>query len=71
MNRFLLDTNVVLELRRSSPDPAVAQWFESARSRELYLSALTIGEIRLGILRLARRDLAGVAVALLNPFDPR
>lgn len=54
--RYLLDTNVVSELRRRRPHPAVVAWFERARSADLLLSALTIGEIRLGVVRLRRRD---------------
>lgn len=56
MTRYLLDTNVVSELRRRRPDPAVLEWFDGVRSAELLISALTVGEIRLGILRLRRRD---------------
>lgn len=54
--RFLLDTNVVSELRRSRPHPSVTAWFDSLGSADLWLSVLTIGEIRQGILRLRRRD---------------
>jgi toxin FitB len=53
---YLLDTNVVSEVRRPRPDPGVLAWFESARADELYLSVLVIGEIRRGIERLAQRD---------------
>ncbi|NCT91852.1 type II toxin-antitoxin system VapC family toxin [Cellulomonas sp. APG4] len=56
MTRYLLDTNVISEVRRSRPHPGVARWFDHVRSRDLYLSALTVGEIRLGILRLAARE---------------
>lgn len=56
MSRYLLDTNVVSELRRSRPHPMVAQWFDGIGSAELFLSVLTIGEIRLGVVRLRRRD---------------
>lgn len=56
MTRYLLDTNVVSELRRPRPHPGVVRWFDESRGAELYLSALTIGEIRLGIVRLRRRD---------------
>ena len=56
MTRYLLDTNVVSELRRARPAPAVLRWFDQARDAELCLSALTIGDIRLGIVRLQRRD---------------
>ncbi|EYR64068.1 twitching motility protein PilT [Actinotalea ferrariae CF5-4] len=56
MKRYLLDTNVVSELRRSRPDPAVVRWFDSIAPADLFLSVLTIGEIRLGVVRLRRRD---------------
>lgn len=49
---FLLDTNVVSELRRKRPEPRVLQWFERVDDQQLYLSVLTIGEIRRGIERL-------------------
>jgi|SRR5579875_2765450 len=55
---YLLDTNVVSELRKSRPDPNVAAWFHAVRSAELYLSVLTIGEIRMGVERLRRKDKA-------------
>lgn len=61
MTRYLLDTNVISELRRSRPAPAVTAWFDSIGSADLLLSVLTIGEIRAGILRLRRRDPAQAA----------
>jgi toxin FitB len=53
---YLLDTNVVSELRRPRPDKAVLSWFGSVRSDELWLSVLVLGEIRQGVEQLARRD---------------
>ena len=53
---YLLDTNVVSELRKRAPDPQVVAWYEAVNSAELFLSVLTIGEIRLGIERLRRKD---------------
>jgi hypothetical protein len=53
---FLLDTNVVSEIRKKTPDPGVAAWFASVPADELFLSVLVVGEIRQGIDRLARRD---------------
>jgi predicted nucleic acid-binding protein len=55
---YLLDTNVVSEIRKKAPDPAVSAWFASVPDDELFLSVLVVGEIRQGIERLARRDLA-------------
>ena len=53
---FLLDTNVVSEIRKKAPDPGVASWFASVPAHRLFLSVLVVGEIRQGIARLARRD---------------
>jgi predicted nucleic acid-binding protein len=53
---YLLDTNVVSELRKRQPDPRVLAWYDTVTSAEIFISALTIGEIRLGIERLRRKD---------------
>ena len=53
---YLLDTNVVSELRKRDPNPDVLAWYATVTSAELFLSVLTIGEIRLGIERLRRKD---------------
>ena len=53
---FLLDTNVVSELRKKSPDPGVVDWVKSMKSAQLYLSVLVVGEIKYGVERLATRD---------------
>lgn len=54
---YLLDTNVHSELRRGSlADPAVLQWAAKHQLENFHLSAVTILEIELGVLRLARRD---------------
>ena len=46
---YLLDTNVVSELRRPFPNRAVLAWLDSVRSEELHFSAMTIAEIQRGI----------------------
>lgn len=46
---FVLDTNVVSELRRARPHGAVLAWLKSVDDSRLYLSAVTIGEIQRGI----------------------
>lgn len=46
---YLLDTNVVSELRRVRPHGAVLAWLESVADADLHLSAVTIGEIQAGI----------------------
>lgn len=46
---YLLDTNVVSELRRPRPHGAVVAWIQRVPDDQLYLSAVTIGEIQAGI----------------------
>ena len=46
---YLIDTNVLSELRRKQPDPTVVRWFSQRPASTLYLSVLTLGEIRKGI----------------------
>jgi predicted nucleic acid-binding protein len=49
---YLVDTNVLSELRRKRPDARVVAWMEQRPAQALYLSVLTLGEIRKGIERL-------------------
>jgi toxin FitB len=49
---FLLDTNVLSEIVRPKPHPEVVQWVESTDESLLYISVLTLGEIRKGITPL-------------------
>lgn len=60
MSGFLLDTNVISELVKSDPDRGVTQWIEATDESLLYLSVLTLGEIRKGIASLpeAKRRIA-------------
>ena len=54
---FLIDTDVISELRkRNRVDDGVEQWFSSVEDTELFLSVLTVGEIRRGIESIRRRD---------------
>jgi hypothetical protein len=54
---YLLDSNIVSELRkRDRADAGVRQWFAAVDDAELFLSVLTIGEIRRGIESIQRRD---------------
>ena len=59
---FLLDTNVVSEIRKKKPHPGVSRWFSSVPESELFLSVLVIGAIRQGVDRLARHDPAQAEV---------
>lgn len=56
---FLLDTNVVSELRKirlGKADPHVAAWADRVEASDLYLSVITLQELEIGILLLERRD---------------
>lgn len=52
MSGFLLDTNCISELVRSKPEPRVLAWMNAADESLLYLSVLTLGEIRKGVAGL-------------------
>lgn len=53
---YLLDTNVVSELRRPRPHGAVLAWLASVEDSSLYLSAVTLGEIQAGIELTREQD---------------
>ncbi len=81
MNGFLLDTNIVSELIRSRPEPKLSRWIASTDENLLYLSVLTMGEIRKGIVQLGKtarqielqswvdRDLSSRFVDRILPID--
>jgi len=50
---YLIDTCALSELRRKNPDDNVVGWFEARSQQGLYLSVLTLGEIRKGVEALA------------------
>jgi len=57
MSGFLLDTNVLSELRKEGRcDPGVRAWMEHADAEELFVSVMVLGEIRRGIERIRIRD---------------
>lgn len=53
---YLLDTNVVSELRKPKPHGAVLAWFERLEDTQLHLSAVTLGEIQSGIELTREQD---------------
>ncbi|MDP9015067.1 MAG: type II toxin-antitoxin system VapC family toxin [Pseudomonadota bacterium] len=53
---YLLDTNVVSELRKLKPHQGVVAWIQAASEESLYVSAVTIGEIQAGIEITRRQD---------------
>ena len=58
MTRYLLDTNVVSELRKPKPHGGVVSWIGGLRDEQLYISAITLGELQRGIERARRQDAA-------------
>lgn len=73
---YLIDTNVLSELRRKQPEPKVVVWMQSRHPQSLFLSVLTLGEIRKGLERVddaARRQslLDWLEVDLPNYFVGR
>lgn len=77
--KFLLDTNVVSELRRPDrANPHVVAWAASIDAENLYLSAVTLMEVELGAVQIARREpMRGTELRvwidghLLRHFGPR
>lgn len=53
---YLLDTNVVSELRRPRPHRAVLDWITSVPAEQLFVSAVTVGEIQAGIETTRQQD---------------
>jgi toxin FitB len=63
--RYLLDTNVVSELRKvrlGRANAGVARWADSVSAADLYVSVVTVQELEMGVLLLLRRDPAQGAV---------
>ena len=74
--KYLLDTNVLSEVRRPHPEPRVLAWLDAVDEDRLYLSAITIGEIARGVRLLddGRRKQALAAwleTDLRQRFGPR
>lgn len=66
---FLLDTNVVSELRkRHRADPNLLRWFARNEAAEFWLSVLVVGELRRGVELIRRRDEVSAA-RLTTWFD--
>ena len=68
---YLIDTNVLSELRRvrsGRADPYVAAWAESTPAAELFVSVITLQKIEIGVLLMERRD-AGQGAALRRWYE--
>jgi len=58
---YLLDTNVVSELRKRRPHVAVVAWLRQLDQRDIYISAVTLGELQAGIEITREQDAAKAA----------
>lgn len=58
---YLLDTNIVSELRKPRPHGTVVAWIEAVADADLYLSAVTLGEIQVGIEMTREQDVPKAA----------
>ncbi len=56
MTRYLLDTNVISEMRKLRPHGGVVAWLETLRVEQIFLSAVTIGELQAGVELTRRHD---------------
>lgn len=61
---YLLDTNIVSELRKPKPHGGVLAWVESVADEDLFISAVSIGEIQRGIEQLTREGQADKALEI-------
>jgi predicted nucleic acid-binding protein len=58
---YLLDTNIVSELRKTRPHGAVVAWVKRLREDQIYLAAVTLGELQAGVEQTRRSDTAKAA----------
>jgi hypothetical protein len=72
---MLLDTNILSELMRPSPFPAVVEWLDAQSAEQLFISAVTQAEIELGLALLPegrrRNELLKAAKEIFLLFDGR
>jgi predicted nucleic acid-binding protein len=64
--RYLLDTNVISELVAKQPNPRVVAWIDALDPSSVYLSVITIGELRKGIEKLPDSQRKATLQAWLN-----
>lgn len=75
--KYLLDTNVLRELGKTSPHKNVAAWLKSVDDADLAISALTVREIAKGVVKLRKTKpdtaaaLAATVAAIFDAFDGR
>src|SRR5256885_34605 len=56
VNRYLLDTNIISELRKTRPHGAVIAWLKHLRDEQIFLSAVTMGELQAGVEQTRIQD---------------
>ena len=56
MRKYLLDTNIVSELRKPKPHGGVVAWINGLQEEQLFISAVTLGELQAGVERTRRSD---------------
>jgi hypothetical protein len=56
VTRYLFDTNVVSELRKVKPHGAIVAWIKTLRSDQIFLSALSLGELQAGVELTRKND---------------
>jgi predicted nucleic acid-binding protein len=75
VNGYLLDTNVISEASRPKPNRAVLKWLEGTADGRLFLSAITVGELRRGASLLPesekRAHYGRIILALQEQFEER
>ncbi len=54
--RYMLDTNILSELNRKIPNPKVLAWIDKIPTKLLYISCISVGEIKKGIIKKAKTD---------------
>jgi predicted nucleic acid-binding protein len=58
VNGYLLDTNIISEIHKPKPHGGVVAWFQNLREEQVFLSAVTFGELQDGIERTRKQDAA-------------
>jgi hypothetical protein len=59
---YLLDTNIISELRRPKPDAGLIAWLSSIAPEQVFISAVTLGELQAGVENTRQQDTARAAI---------
>jgi predicted nucleic acid-binding protein len=54
--KYLLDTNIISELRKKKPDQKLIEWYQTIDTDSIFISCITIGEINHGIHKIRKTD---------------